>query len=416
MTLSTSASSLSTRDGAATADGFDVAAAEGTTAQELRDRGSLKWTAFAPAIGAWVAEMDFLVAPPVTRALQEAVAISAFGYLPPSLVQRTKQACVDWYGRTTGWTPEVDGLWLVPDVLGALRITLDSITGPGTTAVVTTPAYMPFLTRPELVGHAIATVAATTDEDGRWIHDLDALDATLAAIEGPALLILCNPWNPVGRALTREELLAISEVVERHGATVFSDEIHAPVLLGDATHLPYASLNETTANHTITAVSASKAWNLPGLKCAQLIATAPAHREILARPETLAGYEAATIGLVANIAAYDDGGPWLEGALDYLRGNAEAFGEALAVAIPDAVHTAPEGTYLAWADLSGVRTASGAPLPDDLGAFFREHAGVALTDGALCGRPGSIRFNLGLSRPLLLEAVTALGDAVARLP
>ena len=119
---------------------------------------------------------------------------------------------------------------------------------------------------------------------------------------------------------------------------------------------------------------------------------------------------------MANTAAYGDGGAWLEGAVDYLRGNSEAFGQELAAAIPAAQYVKPEGTYLAWIDLTGVTTASGQPLPEDLGAFFREQAGVAITDGALCGQPGFIRFNLGLSRPLLREAVAALGQAVARLP
>lgn len=392
--------------------GFDAAQVDGLSAEQLRASGSLKWTGFPGSVGAWVAEMDFPVAAPVTRALQRAVADGAFGYLPPALVAGTKRACADWYARATGWEPDVAGIHLVPDVLSALRITLDHITGPDTTAVVTTPAYMPFLTRPELVGHRLATVAARQDGDGRWEHDLDALDATLAAVDGPALLVLCNPWNPVGRVLTREELLAIADVVERHGATVFSDEIHAPVLLGDAAHIPYASLDERTANHTITAVSASKAWNLPGLKCAQLIATSARHREILACPATLAGYEPATIGLVANTAAYDDGGTWLEGARAYLRENSDALVDALATAIPDAVVTRPEGTYLALIDVRTVRTASGDPLPDDLGAFFRERAGVAITDGALCGAPGFARFNLALPRPLLLEAVASLAAAV----
>lgn len=391
---------------------FDAAAVDALTAADLVARGSQKWTTFPGTLGAWVAELDLPLAPPVTRALHAAVENATFGYLPVDLVRDTARACADWYARTTGWEFDTSDVRLVPDVLTALRITLDHVTGPGSTAVVTTPAYMPFLTRPGLVGHGLATVAAAQDEAGRWVHDLDALDATLGSIDGPALLVLCNPWNPVGRVLTPEELLAIAEVVERHGATVFSDEIHAPLLLDDVAHVPYASLNEVTAGHTVTAVSASKAWNLAGLKCAQIITTSPRLREILQRPATLAGYEPATIGLVANVAAYDDGGPWLEGARDYLRGNRDAFVDALGGAIPAAVPTHVEGTYLQLVDLTGVRSPSGAALPADLGAFFREHAGVAITDGGLCGAPGHIRVNLGMPRPLLLEAAAALGRAV----
>ncbi|TGO06582.1 MalY/PatB family protein [Serinibacter arcticus] len=404
-----------TSEQTSTVPDLDTAAVDALTAADLVARGSQKWTTFPGTIGAWVAELDLPLAPPITRALHGAVENATVGYLPVDLVRDTARACSDWYRRTSGWDFPASDVRLVPDVLTALRVTLDHVTGPGSTAVVTTPAYMPFLTRPGLVGHGLRTVAAAQDGTGRWAHDLDALDATLASIEGPALLVLCNPWNPVGRVLTAEELLAISEVVERHGATVFSDEIHAPLLLDDVAHVPYASLNETTAQHTVTAVSASKAWNLPGLKCAQMIATTPRLREILQQPATLAGYEAATIGLVANIAAYDDGGPWLAGARDYLRGNRDAFVGALASAIPDAVPTHLEGTYLQLVDLRDVRSPSGAALPDDLGAFFREHAGVAITDGALCGAPGHIRVNLGMPRPLLLEATAALGRAVLDL-
>ncbi len=394
---------------------LDPAAVDALTVDDLVARGSQKWTTFPGTIGAWVAELDLPLAPPITRALHEAVDTATFGYLPVGLVQDAARACADWYRRTTGWELAASDVRLVPDVLTALRITLDHLSGPGSTAVVTTPAYMPFLTRPGLVGHGLRTVAAGRDEAGRFVHDLDALDATLASIDGPALLVLCNPWNPVGRVLTTDELLGVAEVVERHGATVFSDEIHAPLPLDDVPHVPYASLNATTADHTVTAVSASKAWNLPGLKCAQLITTSPRLRQVLQQPATLAGFEPATIGLVANIAAYDEGGPWLAGARDYLRGNRDAFVAALATAIPDAVPTHVEGTYLQLVDLRAVRSPSGAPLPDDLAAFFREHAGVALTDGALCGAPGHVRVNLGLPRPLLLEATAALGRAVDAL-
>ncbi|GMA32603.1 MalY/PatB family protein [Litorihabitans aurantiacus] len=394
---------------------FDAAAVDTLTREDLLARGSLKWTAYPEAIGAWVAELDLPVAGVVTDALRTAVDQQLFGYLPTGLVRETARACADWYGRTAGWRLDPEDVRLVPDVLTALRVTLDHVTGPGTTAVVTTPAYMPFLTRPELVGHRLRTVAARQDPSGRWEHDLEALDATLASIDGPALLVLCNPWNPVGRVLTRAELTAIAEVVERHGATVFSDEIHAPVVLDDVPHVPYASLSEATANHTITSVSASKAWNLAGLKCAQIIATGDRLRAVLRAPATLTGYEPATLGLVAGIAAYDDGGPWLTGARTYLAGNRDAFVAALARALPDAVPTHVEGTYLQLVDLRRVRTRGGSELPTDLAAFLLREGGVAVTDGALCGAPGQIRVNLGLPRPLLLELAAALGTAVAAL-
>ena len=395
--------------------GFDPAAIDARSLAELHASGTRKWTGFPGNIALWVAEMDFPVAAPITRALQEAVAQSRFGYLPGPLVEQTKQACADWYQRSFGWAITSANVTLVPDVLVGLRIALDAITGPGSTAVVTTPAYMPFLTHPQLMQHSLVTVAARQDENGRWENDLEALDSALAQIDGPALVILCNPWNPVGRVLSRQELLDFADVVERHGATVFSDEIHAPVIFGDAAHIPYASINEVTAEHTVTAVSASKAWNLPGLKCAQLISTSKRISARLAEPGVLTGHEPAILGLIANIAAYTDGAPWLADVLSYLETNQRALVDELASALPLALYTPAEGTYLAWVDLREVRTPSGAALPDDLGGFFRDNAGVALQDGAGCAQPGFVRINLATPTPVLREAVQALGRAVADL-
>lgn len=398
---------------------FDATAFDALTAEELRARGSLKWNAFPGTIGAWVAEMDLPLAPPIRAALHGAVEDGAFGYLAPELAERARRACRDWYARETGWEIAPDGVWLVPDVLVALRIALDHVAGVGSVAVVTTPAYMPFLTRPQEFGHDVVVAPARQGPDGEWLHDLDALDTALAeaarrsAVAGArALLVLCNPWNPVGRVLTRVELEAVEAVVARHDALVFSDEIHAPLRYDGAAHVPYASLDEVAARHTVTAVSASKTWNLPGLKCAQLIATGPEVQRALRAPGVFASVEAATIGVLANAVAYREGGAWLTGALDYLDGNRAAFAEEIA-AIPGARHTPPEGTYLAWVDLREVVPPSGTELPEELGTFFRERAGVALTDGAACGAPGFVRFNLALPRPLLREAVRAMAAAIA---
>ncbi|WP_454296317.1 MalY/PatB family protein [Salana multivorans] len=398
------------------AGGFDAALTDATTAEELRRRGSLKWTAFPGSIGAWVAEMDFLPAARVRAALTDAVNMGAYGYISPVLATRARQAASDWYARECGWEVPPASIHLVPDVLQGLRVALDHIAGAGSVAVVTTPAYMPFLTRPQAVGHDVVLAEAMVDDDGVWRHDLEALDAALAeasersrAVEARALLVLCNPWNPVGRVLTREELLAIAEVVNRHDALVFSDEIHAPLRFGGLPHVPYASVDERAAAHTVTAVSASKTWNLAGLKCAQLFASAPELAEALRQPAALAGLEPSTVGVLANAVAFEVGEPWRAAVLDYLDGNRDAFAAAMA-RIAGARHTPPEGTYLAWVDLREARTAAGEALPEDLGTFFREEAGVALTDGALCGAPGFVRVNLATPRPILEELAAAIAQ------
>ena len=143
-----------------------------------------------------------------------------------------------------------------------------------------------------------------------------------------------NPHNPLGRVFSVEEQLALAEVVEDAGARVFSDEIHAPLVYPGAVHRPYASLSAATARHTVTATSASKAWNLPGLKAAQLILGNADDAAHWAEVGFLYGHGASTPGVLASTAAYDAGGPWLDGVLAYLDGNRRHLDELLAERLP----------------------------------------------------------------------------------
>src|SRR5690606_27930565 len=224
---------------------------------------------FPDAIGAFVAEMDFGVPPQVADVVRRAADTGAMGYLPAAERTAAKQATADWLGRSFGWEVPADHVYLLPDVLSAMRIAVQRFTPPGSPVIVPTPAYMPFLTVVPALDREVIEVPSILEEDGRYHLDLDAIDAAFAAAAG--LLVLCNPWNPVGRVLTRDELPAVADVVDRHGGRVFSDDIHAPLVLDDVPHLPCASLDARTAGHTTTAVAASKGWNIPGLKCGQMI-------------------------------------------------------------------------------------------------------------------------------------------------
>jgi len=273
--------------------------------------------------------------------------------------------------------------------------------------ILPTPAYMPFLVVPPWMGRAVIEVPMARDGD-RYVYDLDALDAAFAA--GGDLLVLCNPHNPIGRVLRPDEMLAVAEVVERHGGRVFSDEIHAPLVYDGHTHVPYASLTEATAAHTVTAVSASKAWNLPGLKCAQLVLSNDADAARWQEVGFMAEHGASNLGVVANIAAYEAGGPWLAEVLDYLDGNRRLLGDLLAERLPEVGYEPPEGTYLAWLDCRRL------DLGDHPAEVLLERAGVALTDGPACGRAGAgfARLNLATPRPILEQKVARLADALAR--
>lgn len=375
------------------------------TIEHLRRVGSVKWSAYPDALGAFVAEMDFGTAPQVTQALHEAVDTGVFGYLPAALEQQLATAWRDWARTVYDWDVPVERVRPMPDVIAALQATIEHFSAPGSPVILPTPAYMPFLTVPPAAGREVIQVPMAREGD-RYVYDLDALDAAFAG--GGNLLILCNPHNPIGRVLERAEMEQVAEVVERHGGRVFSDEIHAPLVLGGHRHVPYASISEVAAGHTVTATSASKAWNLPGMKCAQLVLSNDEDASRWARVGSAHEHGAANLGVVANIAAYTSGRDWLGRVLDYLHGSSLLLADLLTEHLPEVGYTPPEGTYLAWLDCRELG------LGDRPAEFFRRRAGVALTDGTLCGRAGAgfVRLNFGTPRPILTQIVQQLGAAV----
>jgi cysteine-S-conjugate beta-lyase len=380
------------------------------TIDELHRRGSVKWTRGAPGvIGAFVAEMDFGAAPAITEALREVVERAEFGYLSDDAVAELAQACADWQRDWYGWAVDPARVRPLPDVVRGLEAAITVFSRPGSPVIVPTPAYMPFLTVPPLLGREIIQVPMAT-RGGRPVLDLDRIDA--AYQRGGHLLILCNPCNPAGRVYAKDELAAVAEVVQRNQGRVFADEIHAPLIYPGGTHIPYASVCEQAANHSVTATSASKGWNLPGLKCAQLIVTNEADAATWASRGYPFERGASAPGARASTAAYRGGGDWLADVVGYLDGSRRLLADLLAERLPAVGYQPPEGTYLAWLDcrdLLGDRGIEASPAE-----FFLAKARVLLTDGAACGEAGRghVRLNFATPRPVLTEIVRRMAQAV----
>ncbi|MGC5221585.1 MalY/PatB family protein [Micromonospora sp. DT81.3] len=374
---------------------------------ELERPSSRKWSLHPGTIGAWVAEMDFGTAPVVTEALHRAIDDETLGYLSPATSAEMGAATAGWMRREYGWTVDPDRVHPVSDVMAALRVAVEEFSPEGSAVIVPTPAYMPFLTYLPSIGRPVVQVPGT-HTDARWAHDLDAIDAAFAA--GARTLVLCNPHNPTGTMLSRAELEAISLIVERHRGRVFADEIHAPIRFGGRRHIPYASVSDAAAAHSVTGTSASKAWNIPGLKAAQLITSNDADEERYRRFGFATAHGASTLGVLASTAAYASGGEWLAGVTAYLEASREALEALVRSELPGARFTAPDATYLGWLDVGDF------DIPGSPAEFFRMHAGVALTDGALCGAgaEGFVRLVFAMPRPLLEEAIRSMGDALRR--
>jgi cystathionine beta-lyase len=380
---------------------------DSTTPAMLRARGSFKWAAPGPGgFGAAVAEMDFGAAPAILAALAALSADANFGYLPPFLAEELSAACAGFARRRYGWEVDPALVHHVPDVLKALELAITRFSRPGAPVILPTPAYMPFLSVPGFLGREIIQVPMRDDGSGLFTLDLDRICDAFRA--GGNLLIFCNPHNPLGRVFTRPEMAELSEVVDRHGGRVFADEIHGPLVYPGARHVPYASVSDLAASHALTATSASKGWNLPGLKCAQVILTNEPDRQRWEEMGFFAAHGASNPGVVANIAAYRHGEAWLDEVLGYLDENRRLLTGLLGRHLPAIRYRPPDGTYLAWLDCTAM------DLPGSPGELVTSRARLTVVDGPAFGDggAGAFRFNFATPRPILTEMVERIAAAL----
>jgi cysteine-S-conjugate beta-lyase len=373
----------------------------------LRRRRSVKWNRFdEDVLPLWVAEMDFPTAPVVKAAISDAVEREQFGYSPVDAATPLPDATAAWSAKRYGWEIDPGRVHLLPDVLRGVELAVEAFSPPGSAIVLPIPAYMPFFEVVEVLDRPLIEVPMAVGA-GRFVLDLDGIAEAFRA--GAGTLILCNPYNPLGRAFSAEELRELSLVVARHGARVVSDEIHGPITYR-RTHVPYASVSDQAASHSVTVVSGSKAWNLPGLKCAQIILTNEHDEKLWSQISILRTHGASTIGIAANVAGYNDGAPWLDETLSYLDQNRRELAELLAKHLPEVRYQIPEATYLAWLDFRDLK------LPAEPAEFLLEHARVALNPGLAFGSNGTgcARLNFATSGAILEEAIIRIASAVEK--
>lgn len=389
-----------------TAAPSQCSAFDAITIDHLRSTRATKWALPGQSIGAFIAEMDFGTPPAVTAALHAAVDRGCFGYAPEPLVRELQEATAERLAAAHGWSVAPADVRPVPDVISVLELALRTRTEPGTPVVVPTPAYMNFFTAIRAEGREAIEVPMHVDAGGHHTLDLPAIREAIVS-SGAQLVTLCNPHNPSGRVHTRAELEAFAQMIATTRAHVFVDEIWAPLVFSGHEHVPYASISEVAASHAITAVAASKGWNIPGLKSAQAVLSCEADRAAWDALEPQPSHRSANLGMVGTIAAYRDRTGWIEETTGYLEGNARLVHEAFSQ-VPGARMGMPEGTYVTWIDVSGIGI-DGSPSD-----FLLERAGVLPTDGARCGRgaEGCIRFIAAMPRPILREALERMTTAL----
>jgi cystathionine beta-lyase len=371
--------------------------------ERLRRRRSQKWSTYPPdVLPAFVAEMDFPLASPVKRALVEAVELDDCGY---AALDGLPGALAAFAAARMAWTVEPERVSLAGDVMAGAMVALELVTAPGDRVVINTPVYSPYFSILAEFRRRIAE-APLRRTPGGWALDLDAVEAAFAS--GARAYLLCSPHNPTGTVFDRADLVAVADLARRHGVAVISDEIHAPLALPGAVHTPYVSLGDELCAGAVSVVSASKAWNVAGLKCALVVAGDRGIGDRLAAAPADVTDRAGLLGVVATAAALREGGPWLDALLAHLDRNRALLGDLVAARLPGVVCAAPQASYLAWLDC----TALG--LGDDPSRTFLERGRVALSPGPRYGAQGKgfARLNFGTSGALLTEIVERMARSL----
>lgn len=358
------------------------------TLDQLRQRTSMKWRYYPEdVLPVWVAEMDVLLAEPVARAVTDAVTRGDTGYPAGT---GYAEALAQFAKKRWDWEPAVERMAIVPDVMLGVVEMFRLVSHRDAPVVVNCPVYPPFYQFVESLGRSVVEAPL----DAAWRIDFAALEEAFVRAGRDAVYLLCNPQNPTGTVHTAAELSQVAELARTHGIRVVADEIHAPVTTSD--FVPYLSV----ADDGLSLMSASKAWNLAGLKAALAIA-GPAAADDLARLPEEVGHGASHVGVLAHTAAFRDGVGWLDALLDGLDDNRRLLTELLAEHLPSVRYTPAPGTYLAWLDCRELS------LGDDPAKTFLKQGKVALNSGIPFGTGGAgfVRMNLATSPEVLTEAV-----------
>lgn len=380
------------------------------TIDELRARQGTKWNRYpASVLPLWVADMDFKVAEPVQAAVTRLVDLRDYGYgheggrasLAAAFAQRMRDRF--------GW--EVDPALMLPvtELIQCMYASLLAFSQPGEGAVVQTPIYPPFLAAIADTGRRLVD-NPLLDDGARLVLDVEGLRRVVDA--GARVLMVCNPHNPTGRVYERAELRALGDLAVERDLIIVADEIHADLVYAGHRHIPIASLSPEIAARTITLTSATKSFNIAGLRCAVMHFGSADLKARFQRviPDRLLG-QVSTIGIDATVAAWRHGQPWLDAVLACLQGNRDRLGTFLAAELPEIACYPPEGTYLAWLDCRRL------DLPVPPFQFFLERAGLGLGNGADFGTNGRarVRLNFATAPAILEQALARAAEAVQQV-
>lgn len=367
-----------------------------------RHTGSLKWdTIPADVLPLWVADMDFPVAPAIQRALVDRVSHGIFGYA--NVDHTYYDAIISWFGRRHDWSIQREWIRYTTGVVPAISCCLKALTLPGERVLVQTPVYNCFFSSIRNQGCDIVENELVRHDD-TYIIDWDDFELKCAD-EKVTVFLLCNPHNPAGRVWTAEELGRMGQICRRHGVRVISDEIHCELVMPGYTYTPFAAVNDTNLNNSVTLNSPSKSFNIAGLQIANIVCPDADVRRRVDRVINI--YEVCDVnpfGPIALKAAYNESERWLDELIPYIHGNYQFLKSYLAEHLPSVDVVRLEGTYLAWVSIRSLGING-----DEAARLLLKDGKVFLCSGMLYGKRAGrdyLRVNLACPRDLLREAMS----------
>ena len=370
---------------------------------DRHNTGSTKWSRYpADVLPMWVADMDFAAPPVIIEALQQRLLHPLVGY---SVAQdNLREAIVADLWNKFSWKVKPQELIFLPGVESGFNMALKALVQPQQNVVVQVPNYPPLRHAPGHWGLNKVELEFVAQADGTYSTPLDVLQESL---NGGGALLLSNPHNPIGKVFGRDELQAVADICAAQDAWIISDEIHAELCFDGRVHIPTASLSAEIAERTITLMSASKAYNIAGLKTSFMIIQNAALRERVNHARCGMVDSVNPLGMEATRVAYSEGAPWLAELKTYLQANRDWLVEAVRSRLPGVTINVPQGTYLAWLDCSALDL-------DNPQQFFLEQAKVGLSPGLDFGDQHQqfVRLNFGCPRSLLEEGIARMERAL----
>ena len=370
---------------------------------ELLTHSSEKWRGFpADVLPLPVMEMDFPIAKPIRDVLIEMVNHSDLGYLGP--VPELADGFGAFCAKRWGWEIDKSQVRIAADVgVGCVEV-MRVFTQPGDRILINSPVYQNFYSwvnevKLEKVDVPFVNSGSMSDDVNAWTLDLDEVEKVYAS--GIKVHLLCSPHNPLGRIYSREELTRIADMAKKYGVIVISDEIHSPLVFKSHEFVPFLTISETAREVGITVTSASKGWNIAGLKSALIVSQNKAIDEVLALMPLAVKFRSSILGAFASAAAFKDGEVWLDSVIDTLEENSLMVRNLLAAKLPSVKTHLPQSSYVAWLDLSALN------LGENPAQTLLERGKVAFNAGHLYGAQSTqfVRLNYATSPTILTEAI-----------